>query len=185
MGVNIIEKDGKEYINEEKVIYKYKCAERSIIFIRIALFILMLTFYFYQLKEFEIFNFDWIILSIICLIIPIWLILKDMKNFYHVGFYLTNKHLITFSGKKVKLSSLYFKRGSGAIGWGRIALSIYENNGFIIYCIEEDNDEFNKLLDSFYHSTNNEKFKINSTTLKHNFFDVELYIKQKFINKET
>lgn len=181
MSVNIIKKDGKKYIEGEEVLCKYECTDRGTILVRLLLFSLMLFFYFYQVEKDELLSFKLILSTIVWLLIPLWLIFRDIKNFYHKGFYLTKKHFITFSGKKIPLINLYFKRGAGAMGWGRVALSFYNNKNFILHCIEEDNTQFNNLLLDFYEVSKNKQFKINPIIKENNFYQIQQSLKHKLI----
>ena len=36
-------------------------------------------------------------------------------NFIHEGFYVTNKHLITYNGRKINLNDIWFFKGGSAI----------------------------------------------------------------------
>lgn len=182
MGVKIIEEDGKKYIDGEEILCIYECANRALILlIRLPLFSFISYFFYTYLHEVDKFSLLWF-LAFLFFIMPMWYIYRDIKNFYHEGFYITNKHLVTFRGLKVPLNDIYFGLGSGGtIEWLSVSLSLYENNSYLIQCIVKDDDDFRKLIKVLFQISNNKLFNINESVYDNGLCKNNQGIKQKLI----
>jgi hypothetical protein len=180
MALNIEEKDGKKYIDGEEILIEYDCINRgTIVLIRIPIFLIMIYAFFVSIQKFEAFSFLWFSSILVFLLIPIWYILRDIKNFYHEGIYLTKNHLITFRGYKIPLDEIYFKTGAGGMEFGKSALSFYRNSSFIIFCIIKNNEEFQELVSVIYDISKNELFHVQDIGYDCKF--CKLVIRQKLI----
>jgi len=165
--INIIEKDGKKYIDGEEVLYEYDCWTNWII-IRAILF-LSLTIglsyhYFVKLHQYDFESF--FIVGFLFLLFVGWLRI-DMKTIQNRGIYITRNHIITFSGKKMPIEDIYYKWGAGGIGYdyGSTALMLYDNNTLLLSCVVKDNNKsFSKLIDILIKISNNPEFKVISKT---------------------
>lgn len=93
----------------EVVLYKYLCSIRFFCVLKIivrALFIWPPCALFLELGVF---------MKICCVIFVIALLVAiyyEIMNFIHEGFYVTNKHLITYNGRKIILNDICFLRSS-------------------------------------------------------------------------
>jgi hypothetical protein len=118
--------------------YKYKInsvPDRTYIYLKMIMFF-GITIYFINLFLLE--NFDYMIIFIILTIISggIYTIQQEIKSLFYGGFYITDDFIYTFSGRKINLKNLYYRRealGNESI----LALLFYEKN---------DNGKFKYLL---------------------------------------
>ena len=155
--VNIIEKDGKKYIDSEEVLCEY---DLDVSYTKEVLFFLGLTtFYMYmQSKNFDV-NIVWWIFSFGIIIITIIGIIKDIKSSMVSRIYLTQKHLITKNGDKISLNEIYFKyKDYGYFGW-RIwdEINFYKENRFIFYTNRDENsEEYKKFMNTLISISGNE-----------------------------
>ena len=96
----------------EVVLYKYLCSIRFFCVLKIIAFTLFIwppcaLF----LESGTLMKICWVIF-VIALLMAIY---YEIMNFIHEGFYVTNKHLITYNGRKINLNDIWFFKGGSAI----------------------------------------------------------------------
>lgn len=162
MSINIFEKEGKRYIDDEEILIEYECINRAtILLIRMPIYSVMIYVFYVSLPKIDTFSLLWFLSILLLVCIPLWYIIRDIKNFYHEGFYLTESNFITFRGYKISLNEIYFKTGVGATeSWGKSALSFYKKNSFIILCEIKNNEEFKDLIQVIFKISKNELFDV-------------------------
>jgi hypothetical protein len=156
--INITEKDGEKYIDGEKVLYEYDCWTNWIV-IRFFLFLFLTiglaNHYFFRLHQYDFESF--FVVGFLLLLFVGWGYI-DIKTALNRGIYITQKHLITFSGKKISLQDVYYRWGAGGVGtdYGSTALKLYSKNHFLLSCLVKDNDEnYIKMIDILMQVSNN------------------------------
>jgi len=160
--VNITEKDGKKYIDDEEVLCEYDCWTNWII-IRFVLFLFLLiglaNHYFFKLHQYDFESF--FVVGFLFLLFIGWGYI-DFKTVINRGIYITPNHIITFSGKKIPLEDIYYRWGAGGVGvdYGSTGLKIYNKNNFLLSCLVRDNDEYyNKMIDILIQVSKNDELK--------------------------
>ena len=89
----------------EVVLYKYLCSIRFFCVLKIIVFVLfMWTSCALFLESGTLMKIGWVIF-VIALLVSIY---YEVMNFIHEGFYVTNKHLITYNGRKIILNENIF-----------------------------------------------------------------------------
>ena len=145
--VNIVEKDGKKYIDSEEVLCEY---ELDVGIIKGTLFLIfgIIVFFYIKSKNFDV-NIVW--WGFFCAIIAITIVatIKDIKSILVKKVYLTQKHIITFNGYKMSLDEIYFKYKTyfdyaGIFCWNEILF--YKNNKFVFYTNVNKNNEKYKIF---------------------------------------
>jgi hypothetical protein len=184
MSVNIIEKNGKRYIDDEEILIEYEFISYGLIIFRffcISTAIYVLSVFY---TKTEVFSLTWFLLMFIVLII-IYTSIKEIINFYHSGFYITKNNFITFKGYKVNKNELHFEKIRGEIFWGINLINFYKNDSFVFQGLASSYDgEFKILLDVIYEISNNEDFKFNPVTSSNSFYLLNRNTKYKLIKKE-
>ena len=153
----------------EVVLYKYLCSIRFFCVLKIivcALFIWPPCALFLELGVF---------MKICCVIFIIALLVSiyyEVMNFIHEGFYVTNKHLITYNGRKINLNDVWFLKG-GSAAYHKV--DFYENKNYIQDCLYDyKNDDLDGFLTALYEVSGNRYIlqfgseKINANALKSN-----------------
>ena len=95
---------------------------------------------------------------------------REIKNFIYEGFYVTNKHLITYNGRKINLNDVWFLKG-GSAAYHKV--DFYENKNYIQDCLYDyENDDLDGFLMALYEVSGNRYIlqfgseKINANALK-------------------
>ncbi len=148
--VEIIEKDGKRYINEEEVLHEY---DLNINYTKEMIFLIALSiFYFYmKSKNFDV-NIVWWIFSFGLIVIIIGGVIKDIKSTLANKVYVTKNYFITVNGDKINLDEIYFKYKSyfdyaGVFCWSEILF--YKNNKFLFYInVNENSNEYKNFINT-------------------------------------
>ena len=84
------------------------------------------------------------VIFIIALLVSIY---YEVMNFIHEGFYVTNKHLITYNGRKINLNDVWFLKG-GSAAYHKV--DFYENKSYIQDCLYDyESNDFGRLFDGF------------------------------------
>ncbi len=110
------------------------------------------------------------VIFIIALLVSIY---YEVMNFIHEGFYVTNKHLITYNGKKINLNDVWFLRSSFPPSY---SINFHENKSkFLQDCSwSNKSDDLDGFLMALYEVSGNRYIlqfgseKINANALKSN-----------------
>lgn len=175
--VNIVEKDGKKYIDGEEVLYSYECTNSVFTLLRILFFTWLIYFlyiYFYKSE-----NILELVGAYIFAIGLTYLIYLEINNLINRGFHITKNHLITFSAKKVAVENIMYRYYS-AVEFDRILF--YNNKKFIQFCLIKDDDEFRKFISTLKIISDNNNFIYDEIDNRFNF-QKKLYITKKLIIK--
>lgn len=161
--VNIIKKDEKKSIDGEEVLYEYDCFTNWI-YIRhfVFLFSLYATYsegYVTQGKHFG----ASIVFVIILMVMLYWLI-TDIKTLINRGIYITNRNIITFSGKKTLLDDMYYRWDGGGAEYGSVSFKLYDKEALIISCLVKDDAYYNKMIATLQVVSKNQQLNSISTT---------------------
>ena len=157
--VEIVEKDGKRYIDGEEVLYEY---ELNINYTKeIIFFIALSIFYFYmKSKNFDV-NIGWWIFVFGGIGIIIDGVIRDVKSIMANKVYLTENYLITENGSKINLDDIYFKYKiyydyfGGIFSWHEILF--FRENKFIFYSkIDEDSEKYKNFINTLVAISGNE-----------------------------
>lgn len=130
--IGIVEKEGKKYIDGEEILCEYAFEVGLIIVYLCVLIFISLIAISYIFKGSPISLKGYIGISFLVFLWGSWF-LREFKTMQNRGVYITNKHMITFSGKKIDLSNIYIRRGRG-IEWGHSAFEMYENKQLLFVC---------------------------------------------------
>jgi len=155
--VNVVEKDGKKYIDGKEVLCEY---DLEINYIKVVvLFLGSIIFLMYmKSKEFDV-NIVWWIFSFGTIIVTIIEIIKNIKSNAIKKIYITNKNFITPNGNKISMDEIYFKyKDYGYFGW-RIwnEINFYQNNSFIFYTkVDENSEEYKNFMDTLVKVSGNQ-----------------------------
>jgi hypothetical protein len=147
--VNVVEKDGKKYIDGEEVLCEYSL---DVSYTKEILFLLLaIIFYMYmKSKNFDV-NIVWWIFSLGIIMLIISGTIKDIKSSTVKKIYLTKEYFITDGEDKINLNEIYFRYKSyGYFGW-RIwkEINFYKNNKFIFHTnIDENSEEYKNFIDT-------------------------------------
>jgi len=146
--VEIIEKDGKRYIDGEEILCEY---DLNINYTKEILFLIALSiFYFYmKSKNFDV-NIGWWMFSFGIIAIIIDGAIKDIRSTLANKVYVTKSYFITANEDKINLDEIYFKYKSyGYFGW-RIWKEIYfYDNKFIFYTeANENSNEYKNFINA-------------------------------------
>ena len=120
----------------EVVLYKYLCSIRFFCVLKIIAFILCVwASCDLFLESGTLMKIGWVIF-VIALLVAIY---YEIMNFIHEGFYVTNKHLITYNGRKINLNDIWFFKGGSAV---YREICFYKNkNKFIQECSYSNKDD--------------------------------------------
>lgn len=157
--IEMVEKDGKKYIDGEEVICEYNL---NINYTKEIIFLIALTiFYFYmKSKNFDV-NIFWWIFSLGVLGIIIDGVIKDIKSIMANKIYLTENYLIAENGSKIDLDDIYFKYKiyydyfGGIFSWHEILF--FRKNKFTFYSkIDENSEEYKNFINTLVAISGNE-----------------------------
>lgn len=151
----VTEKDGKKYINDKELLYSYDCMTNWIVFRYFIFFIAL----FVSFKHIDIIEGK--IAFFFTLFIAIGWALIDIKTLFHRGIYLTQNYIITFSGREIPLSDIYYKWGAGgAEGYGSTSLRLYAKKNLILSCLVKNDDEYNNMISTLQTISGNQDLSI-------------------------
>lgn len=158
--VNIIEKDGKKYIDGEEVLYEYDCWTNWIV-IRFFLFLFLtiglVNHYFFKLHQYDFESF--FVVGFLLMLFIGWSYI-DFKTLINKGIYITQYHIITFSGKKIPLKDIYYRWGAGgAEGYGSTTLRLYDEKRLLISCLVKDNKNYKQMISVLEKVSNNKNLR--------------------------
>lgn len=143
--VNIVEKDGKKYIDEEEILCEYECVSSWSILIFFILLIISIAgtkYYFFENNMFDLKAYVGL-----AFILVLWIswFLKDFKTLLNKGIYITQKNIVTFSGINIPLEHIYYRWGRG-IEWGTSGFEIFNNQQMYISCLSNGSENFTKFI---------------------------------------
>ncbi len=174
--VNIVEKDGKRYIDEEEVWCEYECVSNWSILIFFILLIISIIGIKYYFLENNMLDFKAYIGLSFMLVLWISWFSKDFKTLLNKGAYITQKNIVTFSGIKIPLEDVYYRWGRG-IEWGTSGFEIFNNQQMYISCLNNASENFTKLISTLESISGR-------SILKNNHYRVDPYaVKIKLIQK--
>lgn len=143
--VEIIEKEGKKYIDGEEVLCEYGCVNSwsiLIFFILLTISIVGIKYYFF---ENNIFDLKAYVVLVFILVLWISWFLRDFKTLLNKGVYVTQKNIVTFSGIQIPLENVYYRWGRG-IEWGTSGFEIFNNQQMYISCLSNGSENFTKFI---------------------------------------
>ncbi len=158
--VEIVENNGKKYIDGEEILYEYDCWTNWILirfFLLLILLIGLSNHYFLRLHQY---NFESFFVVGFLLVIFIGWTTIDFKTIVNKGFYITNNNLITFSGKKVALEDIYYRYSGGGVEWGSVSLRLYRKSKLLISCLDTNTKYYQNMIDFLERFSNNHHLKI-------------------------
>lgn len=152
----------------EVVLYKYLCSIRFFCVLKIIVFALFMWASCALFLELGVFMKICCVIFIITLLVSIY---YEVMNFIHEGFYVTNKHLITYNGRKIILNDIWFLRSSFPPSY---SISFHENKSkFLQDCSwSNKSDDLDGFLMALYEVSGNRYIlqfgseKINANALK-------------------
>jgi hypothetical protein len=145
--IDIVEKNGKKYIDAEEILHEYAFEAnfyKEIIF----LFVGAVLFGYAKSENFDL-NILWLLVPLALIIGFFYFLMRDIRTYKSKGVYVTQTHLITYSGEKVRLEDIYyhffnFTNPSGFFWWTE--LGFYQNNRFLFYCKVMDNEFYQTFI---------------------------------------
>jgi len=146
----LLEKYDIRLDSDESVFYKFVCSSRLVCVLKIFVYILLLYFFIIIFLEEKLFLQICSGLSILIFLVIIY---HEMMNFINQGFYVTNKNLITFCGKKIPLTSIYFLCKSSTLF---TFIGFYNKNLYIQDCYCDESNELLNFVNSLYYISRNE-----------------------------
>jgi len=162
MALNIQEKDGKKYIDDEEILCEY---ELGINIYKIIIFIfgLFIFFFYAKSKDYDV-GISYMIFLVLLLIFFGVIILRNIQNVYKNRIYVTQNYIINASGKVYKTDNIYFTYVNVVTGFlSQNELFFYNGNkfNFIFFGeVNEDNENFKKLIQTLYDISNNENILV-------------------------
>ena len=162
MALNIQEKDGKKYIDDEEILCEY---ELGINIYKIIIFIfgLFIFFFYAKSKDYDV-GISYMIFLVLLLIFFGVIILRNIQNVYKNRIYVTQNYIINASGKSFKTDNIHFTYVNVVTGFlSQNELFFYNGNKFnFIFFVEvnEDNENFKKLIQTLYDISNNENILV-------------------------
>ena len=146
----LLEKYDIRLDSDESVFYKFVCSSRLVCVLKIFVYILLLYFFIIIFLEEKLFLQ---ICSGLSILIFLAIIYHEMMNFINQGFYVTNKNLITFCGKKIPLTSIYCLCKSSTLF---TFIGFYNKNLYIQDCYCDESNELLNFVNSLYYISRNE-----------------------------
>jgi len=143
--VNIVEKNGKKYIDEEEILCEYECVSSwsiLIFFILLIISIVGIKYYFFENNMFDLKAYIGL-----AFMLALWIswFLKDFKTLLNKGIYITQKNIVTFSGIKIPLEDVYYKWGRGT-EWATSGFEIFNNHRMYVSCLSNGSEKFTKFI---------------------------------------
>lgn len=135
----------------EVVLYKYLCSIRFFCVLKIIVCVLFIWASCALFLELGVFMKICCVIFIITLLVSIY---YEVMNFIHEGFYVTNKHLITYNGRKIILNDIWFLRSSFPPSY---SISFHENKSkFLQDCSwSNKSDDLDGFLMALYEVSGN------------------------------
>jgi hypothetical protein len=162
MALNIEEKDGKKYIDGEEILCEYEL-DINIYKIIIFIFGLFIFFFYAKSKDYDV-GISYMIFLVLLLIFFGVIILRNIQNVYKNRIYVTQNYIINASGKVYKTDNIYFTYVNVVTGFlSQNELFFYNGNkfNFIFFGeVNEDNENFKKLIQTLYDISNNENILV-------------------------
>ena len=146
----LLEKYDIKLDSDESVFFKFTCSSRLISMLKIAVYALFLYFIVIVFLNERLFLQ---ICAGLSFLIFLAIIYHEIMNFINQGFYVTNKNLITFGGKKISLDNVYFLCKSSEFF---TFIGFYNKNLYIQDCYCNKSDEFSNFINSLYFISHNE-----------------------------
>lgn len=146
----LLEKYDIKLDSDESVFYKFTCSSRLISMLKIAVYALFLYFIVIVFLNERVFLQ---ICAGLSFLIFLAIIYHEIMNFINQGFYVTNKNLITFGGKKISLDNVYFLCKSSEFF---TFIGFYNKNLYIQDCYCNKSGEFSNFINSLYFISHNE-----------------------------
>ncbi len=164
MSINITEKDGKKYIDEEAVLYELELGVNMYkLSILIAGYIIF--FIFAKMEDYNI-GIVYIIFLLIFFMYTGAVLLRNIQNSYRNRIYLTKNHIVTITGIIIDLEDIYFyfSHIDDSTGFfSQTELSFYNGDKFnfvFFVIVDENNEDFKKLIQILYDISENENILI-------------------------
>ena len=135
----------------EVVLYKYLCSIRFFCVLKIIAFTLCVWAFCSLFLESGTFMKICVVCSTALFLMATY---REIKNFIYEGFYVTNKHLITYNGRKINLNDVWFLKGGSAV---YREICFYKNkNKFIQECsYSNKDDDLDGFLTALYEVSGN------------------------------
>ena len=156
----LLEKYNIKLDSDESVFYKFTCHSKFWLFVELFCFLVAIIGCCGVIVTGTIFY------KIGCLVLLLFLLFSvfpyAIKNFINIGFFITNKRLITLNGISNFLDDVYFKDCNHKRGY--YGIDLYENSTFIL-CVYDTTNGFDNLLALLHKLTSNDiilQFKTNN-----------------------
>ena len=160
----LLEKYDIKLDSDESVFYKFTCHSKFWLCFEILCYFIVIF------GACGVILIGTIFYKIGCLILLLFLLLSvlpcEIRNFIHLGIYITDKKLITCDGKVFLLKNIYFKDCGHKRG--HYGIDLYDNEKFILCCYNENKNNFNILILLSYHLSCNDiilQFKTNENKI--------------------
>ena len=170
MALDIKEKDGKKYIDGEEILCEYDLGV-NMFKISMAIFGPLIFFFYAKSKDYDVGVLYFIVLVIFLIFIG-EILLKNIQNLYRKKVFITQNHIITATGLTIKLENIYvyYSLYFDSVGlFSQSELFFYNGNKFnFIFFVEvnEDNENFKKLIQTLYDISNNENILVENMNLR-------------------
>lgn len=165
MTLNIKEKNGKKYIDGEEILCEYDLGV-NMFKISMAIFGPLIFFFYAKSKDYDVGILYFMVLVIFLIFIG-GILLRNIQNLYRKKVFITQNHIITATGLTIKLENIYFfySRITDSQGgfFSQTELIFYNGNKFnFIFFVEvnEDNENFKKLIQTLHDISNNENILV-------------------------
>ena len=165
MALNIEEKDGKKYIDGEEILCEYELGV-NMFKISMSIFGPLIFFFYAKSKDYDVGVLYFIVLVIFLIFIG-GILLRNIQNLYRKKVFITQNHIITASNIVINIENVYFfySRMTDSQGgfFSQTELIFYNGNKFnFIFFVEvnEDNENFKKLIQTLYDISNNENILV-------------------------
>ena len=158
--IEIVEKDGKKYIDGEEVLCEYDCWTNWIIFRPLIVIFGMYATY-WQGYVIQGQRTKAIIIFLFLFIVLIYWFIKDIKIIINRGIFITQNNIVTFSMKMISLNDVYYAWRGGGGEMGSMSFCIYAYKKLIICCPVRDDDLYRKMISTLQKVSNN-SLKCNS-----------------------
>ena len=162
MALNIEEKDGKKYIDGEEILCEYELGV-NMFKISMSIFGPLIFFFYAKSKDYDV-GISYMIFLVLLLIFFGVIILRNIQNVYKNRIYVTQNYIINASGKVYKTDNIYFTYVNVVTGFlSQNELFFYNGNkfNFIFFGeVNEDNENFKKLIQTLYDISNNENILV-------------------------
>jgi len=165
MRINIIEKDGKKYIDGEEILYELSLGV-NIYKIFIAMLGPILFFIYAKIENYNV-GIIYIIFLLIFFIYMGAVFIRNIQNLYRGKMYLTKNHIMLKTGVIINIENIYFfysRITDSQTGFfSQTELNFYNENKFnfmFFIIVNEKNEDFKKLIQVLYDISGNENILI-------------------------